>query len=229
MIAKLVCIFGLAALLVAAVVFKTDQPAVPVFNSTNRVLQASVAVNNGGTGVLLQRAGRSWVLTAQHCVGNPWTGELMSTQKVSRFGTDYTATVVAHSREEDLALLLLDEVIPGDLTFADPDVVPALGTPLIHVGNLLAKYERSFVAGILSGYGREFDDKDFWQTTVAAFPGSSGGGVYTVDGKYVGMLTRGDAPTLNFIIPVRRIHDWAVAEGLEWLFDKTKPVIVIVR
>lgn len=201
----------------------------PLVNSTNRVLRAYVAVGGGGSGTVLQRGGRTWVLTAQHCVYNPRTGELRDSPIVSRDGTNYTAIVVAHSEEEDLALLLLDENILGDVTFADPDISPPLGTPLMHAGNLMGRYPRSFVTGILSGYDRVFDGKNYWQTSVDCFPGSSGGGMYLLDGRYVGMLTRGDAPTLNFIIPVHRVYAWAVANDLGWLFDPTKPVIVIVN
>ena len=60
-----------------------------------------------------------------------------------------------------------------------------------------------------SGGGTVFD-----QTTVTAFPGSSGGGVFLTDGKYVGMLVRGAGETFNLIVPVRRmpLH----ARGFLW-------------
>ena len=65
----------------------------------------------------------------------------------------------------------------------------------------------------------------FDQTTVTAFPGSSGGGVYLSDkngdnsGKYVGMLVRGAGEGFNFIVPVRRMQDWAKKVNIEWALD----------
>ena len=34
----------------------------------------------------------------------------------------------------------------------------------------------------------------FDQTSMMAYPGSSGGGIYLEDGKYMGMLTRAAVP-----------------------------------
>ena len=59
----------------------------------------------------------------------------------------------------------------------------------------------------------------FDQTTVTAFPGSSGGGVFTTDGRYMGMLVRGAGETFNLIVPVRRIKKWAEKENLLWAMN----------
>jgi len=67
----------------------------------------------------------------------------------------------------------------------------------------------------------------FDQTTVTAFPGSSGGGVYFSDrneehsGKYVGMLVRGAGEGFNFIVPVRRMSKWAESVKVQWALDDT--------
>jgi hypothetical protein len=70
-----------------------------------------------------------------------------------------------------------------------------------------------------SGDGTVFD-----QTTCAAFPGSSGGGVFLAgdkkeDVKYVGMLVRGAGETFNLIVPVRRMQEWSRERGIEWALD----------
>jgi hypothetical protein len=60
----------------------------------------------------------------------------------------------------------------------------------------------------------------FDQTTVAAFPGSSGGGVYLKsDARYVGMLVRGAGETFNLIVPVRRMVHWAEKNKIMWALD----------
>jgi hypothetical protein len=61
----------------------------------------------------------------------------------------------------------------------------------------------------------------FDQTTVAAFPGSSGGGVYLKsDARYVGMIVRGAGETFNLIVPIRRMVDWAKKNKIEWALDE---------
>jgi S1-C subfamily serine protease len=205
-------------------------PKVVTVDTTNMVLQASVRVKTSGTGtgVLLQRGSRTWVLTAAHCVADMRTGDLYDGLEVSRAvyqsgyevgRITYHARVIEYSVKEDLALLLLDGTAPGNTRFAPQYIVPRLGTPLMHVGNLIGVNEQSFVVGLLSGYGRTLMENHFWQTSVDAWPGSSGGGVYTLDGQLVGLLTMGSGPTLNYIIPVSRIHAWACLNKLDWIFQ----------
>ena len=62
----------------------------------------------------------------------------------------------------------------------------------------------------------------FDQTTVTAFPGSSGGGVFLTDGQYIGMLVRGAGETFNLIVPIRRMAKWAKSEKIEWAMNPEK-------
>ena len=84
--------------------------------------------------------------------------------------------------------------------------------------------------GICSQVGRVLDlgNSDgvvFDQTTVTAFPGSSGGGVFLSErsgeksGQYMGMLVRGAGETFNLIVPVRRMRKYAKKEGILWAID----------
>ena len=77
--------------------------------------------------------------------------------------------------------------------------------------------------GIVSQVGRVLslgtgDGTVFDQTTVTAFPGSSGGGVFLSErsgdkaGQYMGMLVRGAGETFNLIVPVRRMRSWAAKQ-----------------
>ena len=89
--------------------------------------------------------------------------------------------------------------------------------------------------GIYSQHGRLIHDLNkfvFDQTTVAAFPGSSGGGVYLKkDARYVGMIVRGAGETFNLIVPVRRMVDWAKENDIMWALDpKVKmPTLAEIR
>jgi S1-C subfamily serine protease len=102
-----------------------------------------------------------------------------------------------------------------------------LGTQLYHVGSLLGENgSNSMTTGIMSQVGRMVTLNGsnkvlFDQTTVTAFPGSSGGGVYLTDGQYIGMLVRGAGETFNLIVPMRRMMKWAEDEHIMWALDDT--------
>jgi hypothetical protein len=136
---------------------------------------------------------------------------------------------------EDLALLMirqkgsLDKSAVFHLPVEDKPV--PIGTELYHVGSLLGQTgSNSMTRGIMSQVGRVLnlgtgDGVIFDQTTVTAFPGSSGGGVFLSEqsgdnaGKYVGMLVRGAGETFNLIVPARRMKKWAKEEGISWAID----------
>ena len=128
---------------------------------------------------------------------------------------------------EDLALLIIRK--PGFSTvsakFYLDKPIPKVGSQLFHVGSLLGQDgHNSFTDGIISRVGRVFDLGSgdgvvFDQTTVTAFPGSSGGGVFLADGRYMGMLVRGAGETFNFVVPVRRMKAWAKERGIMWALN----------
>ena len=135
---------------------------------------------------------------------------------------------------EDLALLLIRKTGFTDETveFYKGNSKPvAIGTELYHVGSLLGQVgSNSMTRGIMSQVGRVLnlgsgDGVVFDQTTVTAFPGSSGGGVFLSErageneGQYVGMLVRGAGETFNLIVPVRRLRTYAKANGVGWAVD----------
>lgn len=143
------------------------------------------------------------------------------------------ARVVRYSdaeRGEDLALLEVRKrnFVPYELSakFYLDEEIPEVGTRLSHVGSLLGQVgSNSYTEGVVSQIGRVIDDLGangvvFDQTTVTAFPGSSGGGVYRADdGRYVGMLVRGAGEQFNFIVPIRRMRAWAKQADIEWAID----------
>lgn len=140
---------------------------------------------------------------------------------------EFLAEVVRFSADEDLALLRIrkKDFVKSSVAFylEEKDgkpVIPPLGTELIHVGSLLGQLgSNSMTKGIMSQHGRLINKIVFDQTTVAAFPGSSGGGVYLRDGQLVGLVLRGAGETFNLIAPVRRIHEWSKKAGVDWAID----------
>ena len=122
---------------------------------------------------------------------------------------------------EDLALLMVRKrsFIANNSEFYDGKGVPVpIGTELYHVGSLLGQTgSNSMTRGIVSQVGRVLnlgtgDGTVFDQTTVTAFPGSSGGGVFLSErsgdkaGQYMGMLVRGAGETFNLVVPIRRMR-----------------------
>ena len=134
---------------------------------------------------------------------------------------------------EDLALLEVRKrnFVPADQTIVFYDGgVPDLGTELYHVGSLLGQFgANSLTTGVVSQVGRVItfgaNPVVFDQTTVTAFPGSSGGGVFLKDdGRYIGMLVRGAGEQFNLIVPARRLRSWAKQANIEWAVDASVPM-----
>lgn len=141
--------------------------------------------------------------------------------------TEMFAKVICGSKEQDLALLQVRKknfISTSTVFYLDKDI-PAIGTKLFHVGSLLGQMgSNSMTAGIISQHGRLIEETIFDQTTVTAFPGSSGGGVFLENGQYIGMLVRGAGETFNLIVPVRRMIDWTKSVNLEWAINENIPL-----
>ncbi len=123
---------------------------------------------------------------------------------------------------EDLALLRVRKknLTPQRVHFYLDEKIPSLGTTLYHVGSLLGQGgSNSMTRGIMSQHGRVYRGTVYDQTTCAAFPGSSGGGVYLEDGRYVAMIVRGAGETFNLVVPMRRLHKWAKKVGVDFTLN----------
>lgn len=137
------------------------------------------------------------------------------------------AQVIRYSQEQDLAVLRVRQknFLRDGVDFCLDPKAPAIGTDLLHVGSLLGEMgSNSLTKGTLSQQGRLVDQQVFDQTTCAAFPGSSGGGVYLEDGRLIGQVLRGAGETFNLIAPARRIVEWARSASIAWAVDDAVPV-----
>lgn len=137
------------------------------------------------------------------------------------------AKVIKYSNYEhghDLALLMVRARNYGKTSakfyLSKEDPIIPIGSRLFHVGSLLGQMgANSMTTGIISQIGRVEDKVEFDQTTVTAFPGSSGGGVYLENGQYVGMIARGAGEGFNLMIPIRRMKAWATDNNILWAID----------
>lgn len=207
-----------------------------------------------GSGVIKTRDGVNYILTAGHVVESlrttrtiidPKTGGSRTKiefedakivkeiydddgRSVGRISMD--AEVIRYSdayNGEDLALLRLRKknFVKSSVSFDSKGIVP-IGTDLLHVGSLLGQLgSNSLTTGVVSQQGRVFRGVVYDQSTCAAFPGSSGGGIYRKsDGAYVGMIVRGAGETFNLYVPMRRMRAWADRQGVQFIFDDSLPV-----
>lgn len=238
-------LFGVAVVLVTSLSAFADDKVV----NNLQVASVTVGTGNGtGSGVFITRNGVNFVWTAAHVVESlRHTREVIDSatgtkrvvvefddakviqmliedgRKVGQL--EFDAKVIRYSdaeNGEDLALLMVRKknLVNVNVSFFEGKDPPLLGTDLWHVGSLLGQMgANSLTSGIISQHGRLHKGKVYDQTTVTAFPGSSGGGVFTKDGRYVGMLVRGAGEQFNLIVPVRRMRDWAKKAKVEWALD----------
>lgn len=217
-------------------------------------ISVTITTNGGeGSGVIVKRGEYNYVLTAAHVVDSlrktrtvidPRTGTerkivefddaailqnlLEDGRKVGKI--EMSARVICYSdadHGEDLAVLRVEKknFIDSSAVFSQDDDPPPVGADLYHVGSLRGQFgANSVTTGIISQIGRIFENKLYDQTSCTAFPGSSGGGVFYRDGRYVGMLVRGGGETFNLIVPIRRIRIWSNKMGLKFILDPSVPL-----
>ncbi len=149
--------------------------------------------------------------------------------------TTVDARVIRYSDPEtgrDLALLQVRKknfaTVADSSVFYSDAVMPPVGTKLYHVGSLLGQFgSNSLTQGTISQTGRVLQLSAaagvvFDQTSVTAFPGSSGGGVFLEkNGEYIGMLVRGAGEQFNFIVPIREMRQWARDSKVEWAINQS--------
>ncbi len=212
------------------------------------------AARGEGSGVVVTRNNTNYVWTAAHVIaGNRSVREVVDSRSGTKRSIvefkdlsiiqslyeggrkvgqlEMLAEVLRYSdadHGEDLAVLRIRKknFIRASAKFYMDDTIPTVGTDLLHVGSLHGQSgSNSVTDGIISQHGRIFQGKVYDQTTVTAFPGSSGGGVYIkADGRYLGMITRGAGETFNLMVPIRRIRTWADRVGVAFTLDPTLPI-----
>lgn len=152
--------------------------------------QSSVEVYGAGTagsGVVYKIAdGKTYVITNKHVVGNTDTAQV----RFSEYGDKIPGKVLGYDTYHDIALLEAD----GEYNMAAAQIgaTPHVGTRVLAVGNALG-YGIAAFDGIVSRTNRMFtiDGKTVpvHAVTSPINAGMSGGGLFTLDGKLVGINT----------------------------------------
>jgi S1-C subfamily serine protease len=231
---------------------RSAETVVPALQDASVTIRAG---QSQGSGVLFTRGDRTYVWTAAHVIDSQRVVRTVVVNGVEKTLVEFRdVNIVQEFRQEgrrigeasmecrvirysdseqgeDLALLEVRKKNFSTATVQFYDgAIPEIGTELFHVGSLLGQFgSNSLTTGVYSQIGRVLDigtqGTIFDQTTVTAFPGSSGGGVFLKEnGQYVGMLVRGSGEQFNFIVPVRRLREWAVRAKVEWAINLKVPV-----
>jgi hypothetical protein len=132
----------------------------------------------------------------------------------------------------DLALLRLykKKAYPASVTFLPDGTIPEEGVKLWHVGSMAGRPGQNAVSeGVFAKAGRlrggqvvnEHDEPViFDQISVPSYFGASGGGYFLQTKPYccAGLMTEAftDATSINFMVPARRITEFARLMKCEW-------------
>lgn len=222
---------------IAIVLLFAQTPESPQVDDVVRAINdvsVSVLADDGseGSGVVVVRDGIVWVWTAGHVVESlrendgsfrrAFVAKQLTADDSPVAVVQFSATVLIHSSEHDLALLRIGRCnfISRSAKFAKSDVVVPNGTELFHVGSFFGVlFGNSLSSGIMSYRGRMYAGIEYDQTTCTNMPGSSGGGVFTRDGRCIGIISKSAGYTVNLVIPVRRMRQWAKDAGVEWAIN----------
>lgn len=204
------------------------------FSLAHELQSLSCTVQSGpisGSGVFIKRMvdgkSRTFVWTAAHNVAekdNRLLPTLIITSQLTggeiKVRSVYVTTMVRYSKTADLALFLLkddhDPIQNGAHFNTD---VPRVGSWVLHVGSPSGE-SGTMSRGIISQVGRGGLD----QTDTSVNHGSSGGGIFNLDGELLGIVISMRTPTLNYFCPSREIDAWAKQVGVPWAVDENLPV-----
>ncbi len=177
-----------------------------------RISGSSASSGGVGSGVILDKQGH--ILTNFHVVN----GMSQLTVRLSD-GTESAGQVIARDPGDDLAVMKAsfpaDKLSPA--TFADPALV-RVGDEVIAVGNPF-ELEGTLTRGVVSGLNRTLTGssaplRGLIQTDAAVNPGNSGGGLFDLAGRLIGVTTALENPSgsdvfvgVGYAVGVKTVQD----------------------
>lgn len=194
-------------------------------------IEAIVKINDRrnqvtGSGVIASPDGR--ILTNHHVVDKAEKVEVLVPGQKQK----YTATVIGTDKQTDIALLRIEPEAPLPAADFASEGAVRVGQWVLAVGNPYG-LDGSVSFGIVSAKGRnlEIEDvlNDFIQTDAMIDRGSSGGPLVDLDGRVVGINSRGQGRGIGFTIPIataldvmRQIERGGIERG--WLGVTMQPL-----
>ena len=156
-----------------------------------------------GSGVVIRSSGL--IVTNYHVVGTADTVEVITAS-----GQSITAHVIAKDQDEDLAILRpLSTAGTGVDLIDDSGSAPKSGTTVFAIGSPFG-LQNTVTAGVVSAY-RQDDGRPIIQFDAPVNPGNSGGGLFDIEGKLVGIPTAIRSPVdgnvgIAFAVPASRVR-----------------------
>jgi serine protease Do len=181
-------------------------------SGTTSSKRTPVVIEEAGSGVIIQRNGRFYVITNYHVIENSTLEDI----RIETGGRFYSPVRLMHDRETDLSVMALAQtgLIPartGDSSKVEiGDFVVAVGSPF--------GLSHSVSYGIISALGRHDLElgpqgvryQNFMQTDAAINPGNSGGPLINLRGEIIGINTAiasnsGGSDGIGFSIPMNMV------------------------
>lgn len=163
-----------------------------------------------GSGVIV--SGNGYILTSNHVVSNPQSGDADEVVVKLSDGREMPATIVGTDPATDIAVLKIEAEALPHITIADSDELK-VGDIVFAIGNPL-KVGLTVTQGIVSAVDRSNLEllgkegyEDFIQTDAPINLGNSGGPLLDADGRLIGINTAivsqsGGSIGIGFAIPV---------------------------
>ena len=173
--------------------------------------------SGAGSGVLIDKDGRGFIITNQHVIGDQPEQTTITVRLTN--GSEYEAKYIAGDESSDIAILKIDAT---DLPYAVMGSSEKLnvGQSVVAIGNPLGELGGTVTNGIISAKDRQVivdgNRMTLLQTNAAINPGNSGGGLFDMAGRLIGIVNAKQSATgiegLGFAIPIDVA--WAVASDL---------------
>lgn len=167
----------------------------------------SEKVISHGTGVIVREDG--YIVTCHHVIDGADTIEVTLDDK-----TVYTAELIGFDERFDLAVIRVDGSDMPAAQFGDSDAVCA-GEGVVIIGNPLGEFGSSVSSGVLSAPTRELTISGtplrLIQTDAAVNPGNSGGGMFNMQGQFIGIvnakISASGIEGIGFAIPLNTVRE----------------------
>ena len=170
-------------------------------------------VSGAGSGVIISTGG--YIITNHHVIEGASNIIVRLTD-----GTEYDATLIATDSKTDVAVIAITPLEGVELTAAviGSSEGLTLGQTVIAIGNPLGKLGGTVTNGIISSLAREIATEGsgtmtLLQTNAAVSPGNSGGGLFDLYGRLIGVVnaksTGEGVEGISFAIPIDTAWDVA--------------------
>lgn len=193
-----------------------------------QTFDADGAVVGYGTGVVakIDKDGTTWVLTAAHVTHKAKKVKLHEEVREGKRlvgETLYDAEIIRESPDEDLALLRVKKKNLGKPAVFGDNKKIEMDSDIAVCGTFSGEHSGVVTTGKVQGFDVEGLHKKcrYNMATITVYKGASGGGVYDMDGKYIGMFVALRGNSVGYYITVEDIREWAKSKKVEvdFIFD----------